>query len=67
MRTNGHDRAWPLYVFGIAIGNGFKLMEGRAAVASADNGHIATTERNPPGRRKTRAHNAHKFGRKALL
>jgi len=44
----GHHGSWPLYVFSIAIGNGSKLMEGRAAVASAGAANAATTERDPP-------------------
>jgi len=59
----GHDEAWPLYVFSIAIGNGSKLMERRAAVASAGTGHMATTERGPPDQSKTCARHANNFRR----
>ena len=61
-----HDGAWPLYVFSIAISNGFNLMEGRAAVASAMARETATTERGPPDHLKTCAQNAHNLRRNGL-
>ena len=47
-----------MYVFSIAISNGFNLMEGRAAVASAMARETATTERGPPDHPKTVRQNA---------
>jgi len=43
------------------------VLEGRAAVASAINGHTATTERGPPDRPRTCTQNAHKLRHKGLI